>query len=400
MHLQNSPYHINRLTEESQITTGTTGSRKSKNYQYSVPTSVSYYRSQHKLRLQCQIVTFLNKTISTITITTVNYSCENNDKTNEVENIQLTQRKMEEKITNWKKVYACTKCGKVLTAASTLKRHMITHSDKRAYTCAICNRDFKTSQYLNKHIRIHSKETPHERTKTHFRQRRARKVSEEKGCESFSGVSSHIKTHKPYKCAICKESFDLSADISNHMKGHEEAIPLKCEVCEDIFMSLGSLTKHMKKHDQDKTYDCYICDKKFNKSSHLKAHIKTHFEDRTYKCDICDKGFKQLGGLHMHGQTHTETKPFQCTICSREFNQSCNLYRHMRIHYEADRFKCNICEKEFKTSDNLSRHKLTHSGARTHKCNICEKRFNQSCNLKRHLKTHNIAKVNCNASFK
>lgn len=55
----------------------------------------------------------------------------------------------------------CDICGRVLSKRSSLRRHLLTHTDERPYACEICNRAFRGGGELKRHYRVHTDERPH-----------------------------------------------------------------------------------------------------------------------------------------------------------------------------------------------------------------------------------------------
>ncbi|KAK1342286.1 hypothetical protein QTO34_015042 [Cnephaeus nilssonii] len=92
--------------------------------------------------------------------------------------------------------------------ANQLKRHMITHSEKRPYRCEICNKSFKRLDQVGAHKVIHSED-------------------------------------KPYKCKRCGKGFAHRNVYKNHKKTHSEERPFQCEECKALFRTPFSLHRHL-----------------------------------------------------------------------------------------------------------------------------------------------------------
>ncbi|KAI2667529.1 Ras-responsive element-binding protein 1 [Labeo rohita] len=54
--------------------------------------------------------------------------------------------------------HSCSICGKALSSASSLDRHMLVHSGERPYKCVICNQTFTTNGNMHRHMKIHEKD--------------------------------------------------------------------------------------------------------------------------------------------------------------------------------------------------------------------------------------------------
>uniref|UniRef100_A0A8C6MA47 Zinc finger protein n=1 Tax=Nothobranchius furzeri TaxID=105023 RepID=A0A8C6MA47_NOTFU len=109
-------------------------------------------------------------------------------------------------------IYECHACDKKFISTNQLKRHMITHSEKRPYTCEICSRSFKRLDQVTAHKIIHSED-------------------------------------KPYKCKLCGKEFAHRNVYKNHKKTHSEERPFQCEECKALFRTPFSLQRHLLIHN-------------------------------------------------------------------------------------------------------------------------------------------------------
>uniref|UniRef100_A0A1B6KYI8 C2H2-type domain-containing protein n=1 Tax=Graphocephala atropunctata TaxID=36148 RepID=A0A1B6KYI8_9HEMI len=82
-----------------------------------------------------------------------------------------------------KKTFVCEICGKVLKSNESLKRHLLTHTDKFPFVCEECGKRFRTITNLEQHLRIHS-------------------------------------DRRPYTCDLCDKSFRIRHHLRQHMAVH------------------------------------------------------------------------------------------------------------------------------------------------------------------------------------
>lgn len=55
------------------------------------------------------------------------------------------------------KMHTCTVCNKTFARGNHLRRHMISHSDKKPHCCQICPKSFSRKDHLVQHVKLHSR---------------------------------------------------------------------------------------------------------------------------------------------------------------------------------------------------------------------------------------------------
>ncbi|XP_053559578.1 PR domain zinc finger protein 5 [Bombina bombina] len=303
-------------------------------------------------------------------------------------------------------IYECQDCDKKLISANQLRRHMITHSEKRPYTCEVCCKSFKRLYQVTAHKIIHSEDKPYQCKLCG------------KGFAHRNVYKNHKKTHseeRPFQCEECKALFRTPFSLQRHLLIHNSERTFKCDHCDATFKRKDTLNVHIQVvHDGRKKYKCDLCDKAFvtpsvlksHKKTHtgekekicpycgqkfasngtLRVHIRSHTGERPYQCPYCDKAFSKNDGLKMHIRTHTREKPYQCSECNKAFSQKRGLDEHMRTHTGEKPFQCDVCDLSFSLKKMLIRHKLTHNPNRPMaECQLCHKKFTRNDYLKVHM---------------
>lgn len=303
-------------------------------------------------------------------------------------------------------VLDCHACDKKFISTNQLKRHMITHSEKRPYTCEICSRSFKRLDQVTAHKVIHSEDKPY-RCKLCGKEFAHRNVyknhkkthSEERPfqCDECKALfrtpfslQRHLLIHnseRTFKCDQCDATFKRKDTLNVHIQvvhdGHKK---YKCDLCEKAFVTPSVLKSHKKTHTGEKEKICPYCGQKFASNGTLRVHIRSHTGERPYQCPYCDKAFSKNDGLKMHIRTHTREKPYKCSECNKAFSQKRGLDEHMRTHTGEKPFQCDVCDLSFSLKKMLSRHKLTHNPNRPMaECQLCHKKFTRNDYLKVHL---------------
>ncbi|XP_006869126.1 PREDICTED: zinc finger protein 420-like [Chrysochloris asiatica] len=306
------------------------------------------------------------------------------------------------------KSYECKECGKVFTHASSLSKHLLTHTEERAFECKHCGKAFRLASNLTRHIRTHTGERPYKCKECHTAFRRASLLTKHirrihsgerpyecKECgKTFidaSALTIHTRTHtgeKPYECRECGKSFRQLSALTTHIRTHSGEKPYECKQCGKSFSEASSLTKHIRTHTGERPYECKECGKAFRCSSSLTIHIRTHSGERPYVCKECRKAFRQLSALTTHMRTHTGDRPYKCKECGKAFRDCSSLTKHIRTHSGERPYECKECGKAFRQLSALTTHIRTHSGEKPYQCTECEKAFSDYSSLTTHRRTH------------
>ncbi|XP_077464405.1 PR domain zinc finger protein 5 isoform X1 [Stigmatopora argus] len=249
-------------------------------------------------------------------------------------------------------IFDCHACDKKFISTNQLKRHMITHSEKRPYTCEICSRSFKRLDQVTAHKIIHSED-------------------------------------KPYKCKLCGKEFAHRNVYKNHKKTHSEERPFQCDECKALFRTPFSLQRHLLIHNSERTFKCDQCNATFKRKDTLNVHIQVvHDGHKKYKCDLCEKAFVTPSVLKSHKKTHTGEKEKICPYCGQKFASNGTLRVHIRSHTGERPYQCPYCDKAFSKNDGLKMHIRTHTREKPYKCSECNKAFSQKRGLDEHMRTH------------
>ncbi|XP_064190408.1 PR domain zinc finger protein 5 [Anguilla rostrata] len=272
-------------------------------------------------------------------------------------------------------VFDCPACDKKFISSNQLKRHMITHSEKRPYTCEVCSRSFKRLDQVTAHKIIHSEDKPY-KCKLCGKEFAHRNV-----------YKNHKKTHseeRPFQCEECKALFRTPFSLQRHLLIHNSERTFKCDQCDATFKRKDTLNVHIQVvHDGHKKYKCDLCEKAFVTPSVLKSHKKTHTGEKEKVCPYCGQKFASNGTLRVHIRSHTGERPYQCPYwhdkCNKAFSQKRGLDEHMRTHTQ-------VCDLSFSLKKMLIRHKLTHNPNRPMaECQRCHKKFTRNDYLKVHM---------------
>ncbi|XP_048853653.1 ras-responsive element-binding protein 1 isoform X2 [Brienomyrus brachyistius] len=245
--------------------------------------------------------------------------------------------------------HSCSICGKSLSSASSLDRHMLVHSGERPYKCSVCGQTFTTNGNMHRHMKIHDKDPS--------------------GAPPSSPPSPPKRRRLP-----TKRKSSLEADVDRS----EE--PVNKKVLEDVLSD-----KQDPIRADDELLPCPICFKTFNCKYNLEAHMEMH-PDTTLRCDVCCITFRTHRGLLRHnagihkllpkdpaGHPFIQNNPsiplgfndlafidFSC----HKFPQIAQVWCETNLRRSSSkfhRFVCENCNKAFPLQLALNLHVATHS---------------------------------------
>ncbi|XP_045190349.2 zinc finger protein 419-like isoform X2 [Mercenaria mercenaria] len=192
-----------------------------------------------------------------------------------------------------KVVYKCSRCSQVYQSEKSLKRHVITHSDKKPFICHVCGAGFFRKTILDEH------------------------------------VASHDKTNPRLVCTYCGQRFVRKSSLYCHSLSHRPKTEwFKCETCGKLFKSKGLLLKHQRIHAEKQ--QCEKCKKWFKQ---LHQHIRNcGNEGEPYlSCKHCGKLLKNNKCLAEHVKyNHTHKKSYVCSRCDKTYNHRASLFQHKK----------------------------------------------------------------------
>ncbi|KAM4688658.1 ras-responsive element-binding protein 1 isoform 2-T2 [Discoglossus pictus] len=246
--------------------------------------------------------------------------------------------------------HSCSICGKALSSASSLDRHMLVHSGERPYKCSMCGQSFTTNGNMHRHMKIHEKDpnTPVTTSPPSPQKRRRlsskRKSNEtevekeeappaKKMVEESPPVEPVKKAEEVFPCALCLKEFPCKSSLDGHMESHPEA-SLKCDTCCISFRTHRGMLRHNavihKLLPRDPSGKPFIQnnpsipagfnDLGFTDFSCRKFPIisqgwcETNLrrcisEFHRFICDVCDKAFPMYSSLIRHKESHKEVQP-------------------------------------------------------------------------------------------
>ncbi|KAM4718318.1 ras-responsive element-binding protein 1 isoform 2-T3 [Anableps anableps] len=247
--------------------------------------------------------------------------------------------------------HSCSICGKCLSSASSLDRHMLVHSGERPYKCTICGQTFTTNGNMHRHMKIHDKDpasglipissppSPTKRRRPSVKRRQgleddpgdeppSKKVTEEAGADDLVAVQGSEEELLP--CPLCFKTCSSRLDLDAHMDTHPDTM-LRCDLCCLSFRTHRGLLRHNagvhKLLPQDPSgrpfiqnnpsiptgfNDLAFIDFSCKKFAHIaQVWCETNLRRciskfHRFVCDSCDKAFPLRSALDLHKTSHAD----------------------------------------------------------------------------------------------
>ncbi|XP_077359582.1 uncharacterized protein LOC144005333 isoform X2 [Festucalex cinctus] len=294
----------------------------------------------------------------------------------------------------------CNVCGKVVSQAKFLERHMNQHAEELTYSCTACHRNFKHFRFLQQH-KCQSVPTETDAQKENSEMAEEDSKSAILICEpgNEAALADSTADDPDYLPTAAKRS---SKELGQKSPEDAKSIldgPFYCPHCSVEFKCKQTFRFHLRnicyneqQVDPDQPEDvrhcfrCNECDKAFKYKSTLDSHKQTH---HPLYCEVCMKLVRDSDALAMHKESHT---PFQCNQCVENFPVFKALHKHyIDVHNPTEPFTCTHCQTTFASLKRFIRHEWKHTGYQPFQCPHCSKRFRSYSDLVEHQKKHTKA---------
>ncbi|KAL4623444.1 ras-responsive element-binding protein 1 [Arapaima gigas] len=259
---------------------------------------------------------------------------------------QLTMHIRQHNSDNGGTDHSCSICGKALSSASSLDRHMLVHSGERPYKCSVCGQTFTTNGNMHRHMKIHDKDpnstvnfsppSPNKRRRPSAKRKpsledesdRADEPPNKKGSEDNMAEKDGTKGEEELvHCPVCFVTIPKN-DMESHMETHPDA-SLRCDMCCVTFRTHRGLLRHNAAiHKQlptdpagrpfiqnnpsiplgfnDLAFIDFSC-RKFPQIAQVWCETnlrRCSSKFHRFVCETCNKAFPLQSALNLHTATH------------------------------------------------------------------------------------------------
>ncbi|XP_064094059.1 uncharacterized protein LOC135206638 [Macrobrachium nipponense] len=312
--------------------------------------------------------------------------------------------------------FPCHLC-KTKLRVSSVKGHMLTHSNEWPHACHLCSRKFPLALWLERHLAIvhtHSSKQPRDTQslcdlcgKTLSNRCHLHRHKQEVKCHApvlpqdqiddevtenvcFSGVNSNAKAldggtlylsgtdHHSNPCVEVTHAALGAQTVTNLDNATDDSC--RSVTYASIIPSDGLTPSSNIISGSDST--CLLAPHRGCKGQRTAEKVQPK-RQHAQQCDVCGVRCESLSALKAHRQEHKrrDGSHYQCPHCSYGTTHLPHLRRHLRVHTGSMPFCCTYCSYVCNNQENLRKHMLKtkkHPGRFMYECRLCLERLSSS----------------------
>lgn len=220
----------------------------------------------------------------------------------------------------------CLVCGKILSSANSLDRHLLVHSGEKPFECKHCGKSFTTNGNMNRHKRKRKHlnncvpDSPEKKPKKVD-------VPEEKTCEISIPVSIPLNTGKGrlHDCRHCVYGFRSLVKTGLTPKNFALISRMDCEKRKTCPFNVKDV-----ENVQNEDHGTNVCDSCGDVCLRMSDLHRKVPNDDLYICTACDTGFICLKQFKLHELSHKVS--LQNEPLNTDFKSDENKERFLQVH--------------------------------------------------------------------
>ncbi|XP_053649102.2 uncharacterized protein [Cherax quadricarinatus] len=248
--------------------------------------------------------------------------------------------------------HACHIC-KTKLRFSSVKGHMLSHSNEWPHACHLCSRKFPQQEWLERHLCV-----------VHTR----------------GGGDSHT-THGPALCDTCGKTLSNRWHLYRHqmeVHTHAHLSPPAHKVHTHLSPPTHKAQTHLSPPAHKDSQGDSLQEAESSSSSSQRNRRSRRLPNATSPvlCDVCGVQCESASVLKVHRGSHKRSAgdQYDCPHCNYSTTHLPHLRRHLRLHTGSTPFSCPYCAYVCNNQENLRKHMLKtkrHPGRFMYECRLC-----------------------------
>ena len=249
----------------------------------------------------------------------------------------------------------CQICFKTFRDASTLKRHLLTHSDERPYKCSECDKAFRRKDHLQEHIIVHKLVRPF------TCQTCGKSFSRKNGLKTHMIRTTHLLGFDDIVVTgQTKNSSDVEIQVVEQVLAADQLVASSSEVFPDTSPGDNGVQTVSQPGAENET-NLQPGDSTLHSENSVEAETTVVLSEKS--TNATDSAILE------NTETSPETsardiepdtvKAFLCPTCSATFPGKDELWEHFQEHLEVNMFACRHCFEIFANAELLEDHQAS-----------------------------------------
>ncbi|CAE1293120.1 RREB1 [Acanthosepion pharaonis] len=350
----------------------------------------------------------------------------------EMDSVQKSHKKKRNSYADSPHKLKCPHCPRHFPWASSLNRHILTHTGEKPFECPKCHVIFSTKSNRERHLtRKHgvnmldpaarqtmdrpfkchlctfSSFATKENLLRHYRDRHPEDPLPDGVCDGIEKTSSSGSSPQQQKNKFHSGSSNIRMDLKSpvsaekSMSDEHALIPSKLTERENTFrddvgpkneeLEINNNLLHWTQKPTDlqgnltsKSHLCYMCGYKLSTQQLLQQHLEVHSKDLPFKCHLCDTSFHERSKCLKHMEKEHRAK---WSILTNK-----NKITNMEQFSDDVGHRCQEYVKQLSDCVEQNSHMTDYLNRKVY-CSFCTKRFWSTQDLCHHMHSHTVCQL-------